>query len=176
MNNQKALDDIIFELEGFQIESRKKNPLTSIIILIIGLVMIISAFKVEAIRASANLSSALIFIGFIVAFTGFVKILMDLFGKGRPFYNGKALRRYTFKNDTVMREQARNALEKGDFKELSEIPHGETSAILSVVYKTDDDQIAIAQTLEYIPHTYNPITEIKTFAKGEFTKGGKMKK
>lgn len=175
MSNMKILDDTIFELEDLNIESRRKNPLVSIIILIVGVLLIVAAYNVGPIKESTNISSALIFIGFVVALAGFVMILACLFGKGRPFYNGKALKRYTFKHEQVMRERARDAVSKGDFKTLSEIPLGETSSILSVVYKPSNDEIAIAQTLEYIPHTYEPITEIAVFKKGEFTKADKFK-
>lgn len=174
MSNIKILDDTILTMEEPKIESRRKNPLVSILILLVGVVMVMSAYTVGFIEENANISSALIFIGFIIAVTGLVKILIVLFGKGRPFYNGKPMIRHTFKNEYVMRERARDAVEKGDFKELEEIPRGESSSILSVVYTTKDCEIVLAQSLEYIPHTYEPTTEIKVFRKGDFVRADKF--
>ena len=57
----------------------------------------------------------------------------------------------------------------GDFKTLESLPRGTASGLIVVVYATKSGKFAMAQTLEYVPHEYQPVSEPHLFEEGKFT-------
>ena len=171
MNNEyQLIDEAIYDLGDLHITRKKKNPLASIIVLLVGVGLTASVYTVEAIQSNANLSSALILIGGITAIIGLVKTLICLFHKGLPVYKptGERLRRFEFFYEAANRDRVCDCVRRGDFKALAEIPQSNTSAIIAILYKTPGDNIALAQVLEFIPHFHRPVMETQIFPKGGF--------
>lgn len=57
----------------------------------------------------------------------------------------------------------------GDFKALESLPRSSASGLIVVVYAAKSGKFAMAQTLEYVPHEYRPVSDLHLFEVGKFT-------
>ncbi len=177
MNNEyQLIDEAIYHVAGDQIVRKKRNPIKALLILILGIALIVAGYSVPAIHSNANLSSAAILIGGGIAIVGFVLTLVRLTGKGAPFYlpTGKKLRRTELFFETALRNDVCDCVRTGNFGKLAELPRSDSSALIAIIYRTDDQDIALAQVLEFVPHHHQPITDTLIFQKGTFTLSGEL--
>ena len=67
--------------------------------------------------------------------------------------------------DAARKQELCAALEAGDADRLSRIPRGgSTSGVLLTLYATGSGSFAMAQVLEYVPHAFEPVTEVVLFS------------
>ncbi|MDR0419728.1 MAG: hypothetical protein LBH34_05915 [Prevotellaceae bacterium] len=158
MSEIKLISDAIYDMDKSLIGFRRKKPLLSSIILILGIVcMIISSLK------------SMIPLGLLLVLTGAILLFIDLLQK-QPYYvpTKERLLKKELLFDMGKRDVVRKNVMDGDFSALESVSQKEDGAIKVVIYKPKSEDILLAQVQEYIPHTYEPMTEIKVFKKGEY--------
>ena len=113
-----------------------------------------------------NLASILMLLGGGVALVGLIMAGIAL-ASGSPVYEptGERIRRGSIYYDTARKQELCAALEAGDADRLSRIPRGgSTSGVLLTLYATGSGSFAMAQVLEYVPHAFEPVTEVVLFS------------
>lgn len=169
MKTYKTIDDAIYEVANEQVVRRRRNPAAAMIVLIMGLaVMGLGYFAANALNPA--LASGMILSGFVLAFAGMVKTIIDLSDKGRPYYkpSGEKLRRYELIFDTPYRLKVCQCVNDGDLDALTGLPHGRSASVVAVIYKTAHNDVAMTQVFDREPRKRRPLTEMKMFEKGQF--------
>lgn len=170
MKNYKIIDDAIYEIAAQRIGRRRRNPTAGLTVLGAGLLLIGAVHLVGEIGRDTALGQGLLLAGLILAFAGLVKAIIDFTSRGKLYYkpSGSELRRYEIRFDTPYTMKVCQALVSGDFASLSGIPHGRTSSVRAVIYKSTDNGIIMTQVLE----SQKPLTETRMFEGGNFTLSG----
>lgn len=171
------IDEAIYSLSPDTVVGRRYNPLLGIIITAVAAVAMIGANYVEPFASDRDLYQYVMMAGFLVLVTGATMICYWLFGDStHPYYvptNEKLLRTdMTFNAADANRVETLVAA--GDFKALENLPRSSASGLVVIVYSAASGKFAAAQTLEYVPHEYQPISEPHVFEEGKFTKGSFM--
>lgn len=158
MSEIKLINDAIYDMDKSLIGSRRKKPLLSSIILILGLVcMMVPSLK------------SMMLLGLLLVLTGVILLFIDLLQK-QPYYipTKEKLFKKELLFDMGKRDVIRKDVMNGDFSALEGVSQKEDGAIKVVVYKPKSGDILLTQVQEYIPHAYEPMTEMKVFKKGEY--------
>lgn len=161
MNTEKIIDDILFDLDKESIQERKnKNPLIPVLVILLGALLIILPQIVPPLQ---NFSNIVQILGGMVGIMGITLLLINFTKKGIPYYlkTNEKLNRHEFSFDQNQKDKVIKHINDGNLKSLRELPQSSFSPIKVIVYKTESDNMVLMQALEYIPHVYQPITEIK---------------
>lgn len=169
---KKHIDEVLYSISPDTVVARRYNPILGIVITAVAAVAMIAGNYVEPFASDRDLFQYLMMGGFMVLATGATMICYWLFGDSvRPYYkptNEKMKRTdLNFNISDVNRIEALVAA--GDFKTLESLPRSSASGLIVVVYATPSGKCAIAQTLEYVPHEYQPINDARLFEEGKFT-------
>lgn len=166
-NNIKHIDEAIYELGPDKVIKKRKSVLPALIVLVVGAVMVAASFMPE-VKASENLYTALVFMGWTVVAAGVVWALIVLLGgTGRPYYvpTGEFLKRTEMYYDPQHLGKVREHVSKGDFKKLAAIEGGMGTVVMVVLYQGKKTGSTICQVLTYIPHNYEPADPMLVFEK-----------
>jgi len=123
------IDNTILTTEG--ITGKRKNPICSIIILVIGACMVWKSSELDSLIPSMEIGGALTAVGAMIALYGFIKLLIICNTKKRiPYFNGKPLKRIEkfYEGDKLV--QLCNAVNNKDLNAIEKI---ETSSISAVI-------------------------------------------
>lgn len=174
MENEIIIDEALYDLGIDGMEPRKKSPVLSAGITALGIILLVLSFT--AVKGHPDLASGVMLCGVLITVAGAIRLAMDISGKGKPYYKptDEFLKRYELMFDPDQKANVLKYVEDGDFESLVDIKPGETSAIKAVIYKTGGNDLAIAQVLQYVPHTYRAAGEIKVFGKGGFIRSAKL--
>lgn len=169
MKTYKTIDDAIYDVANEQVVKRRRNPAAAMLILVVGLAVMGLGYFAGNLLAPA-LSSAMILTGFVLAFAGVVKTVIDLSDKGRPYYkpSGEKLRRYELIFDTPYLLKVCQCVNDGDLDALTGLPHGKSASVVAVIYKTAQNDVAMTQVFDHESRKRRPLTEMKIFEKGQF--------
>lgn len=171
MSTYQSIDDAIYSTPDFQITKKKNSPLLAIIISIIGIAIIVLNYQLNITEQNANLSSGLVFIGGCIAIVGISKLFIGIYGKGGiPVYKptGAKLIRYKLYYDSSNRDKVLSAVKAGDFEKLATIERSESSALMVIIYRTEDGATLLAQVFQFVPHYHEPMMETTRFGKDEY--------
>lgn len=153
MKNISNVDDLL-SLDN-NITAKKKSPMVSIFIGLMGLAVIGYAITI---RENFNLSSAFLAIGsalFIASIIGLVRKRMTLYytPTGEKFICKQ--RYFGLCNKSEVMESLNNK----DFVKLSAATSNNDSALMVIIYSTPNDSHGVAQVLEYKDYQYAPLNE-----------------
>ncbi|MCD8072027.1 MAG: hypothetical protein LUE10_02410 [Alistipes sp.] len=170
MSEQKIIHEAIYDLGIDGVEPRRQSPITAGVITLAGLIIFILSF-IGPIGSNPNLKSGFALCGILVLAAGIIKLCSVYAGKGKPYYKpaGGFMRKYEVTAEAAQKENIRRLLTEGKLSQLGKIPPGEASAVKAVIYRSPDDELAVAQMLEYVPHAYRPATGIIILKKGDFS-------
>ena len=155
------IDEVLYSISPDTIVGRRYNP-------ILGIVITLAA----AAAMFGDMFQYLMMGGFLVLATGATMICYWLFGDSvHPYY--KPTNERLVRTDMIFNVADINRVETlvaaGDFKTLESLPRGTASGLIVVVYATKSGKFAMTQTLEYVPHEYQPVSEPHLFEEGKFT-------
>ncbi|MDD2595802.1 MAG: hypothetical protein PHD11_08325 [Bacteroidales bacterium] len=157
MNEIEFIDDAI--LKDASVSKTRKNPATSIALVVAGIILIIVAIVANS---NADLSFGFMFAGFISVIVGIVGV-----------FAAKGVMKYTPTNEKMIRKEMffstkdRNLVIEcvgcGDIDRLSKMAVQNHSSLKIVAYYTATYSCVISQVQEYIPYQYVPVTESSFF-------------
>ena len=147
----ESIDDVLYTVTEGRIVRRRKNPLPALLIGVAGAGLAIWSLTASSMSEHENLASMLMLLGGGVALVGLIMAGIAL-ASGSPVYEptGEKIRRGSIYYDTARKQDLCAALEAGDADRLSRIPRG--------------GSFAMAQVLEYVPHAFEPMTEVVLFS------------
>ncbi len=169
---KKHIDEVLYNISPDAIVGRRYNPFLGIVITIAAAAAMLGANYIEPFASNRDMFQYLMMAGFLVFATGATMVCYSFFGDSvRPYYaptNERLVR-----TDLMFNIADINRVEKlvaeGDFKALERLPRSSASGLIVVVYATKSGKFAMAQTLEYVPHEYQPVSEPHLFEEGKFT-------
>ena len=148
----ESIDDVLYTVTEGRIVRRRKNPLPALLIGVAGAGLAIWSLTASSMSEHENLASMLMLLGGGVALVGLIMAGIAL-ASGSPVY------------EPARKQDLCAALEAGDADRLSRIPRGgSTSGVLLTLYATGSGSFAMAQVLEYVPHAFEPMTEVVLFS------------
>ena len=154
----ESIDDVLYTVTEGRIVRRRKNPLPALLIGVAGAGLAIWSLTASSMSEHENLASMLMLLGGGVALVGLIMA-------GIALASGEKIRRGSIYYDTARKQDLCAALEAGDADRLSRIPRGgSTSGVLLTLYATGSGSFAMAQVLEYVPHAFEPMTEVVLFS------------
>lgn len=162
----ESIDDVLYAVTEGRIVRRRKNPLPALLIGVAGAGLAIWSLTASSMSEHENLASILMLLGGGVALVGLIMAGIAL-ASGSPVYEptGERIRRGSIYYDTARKQELCAALEAGDADRTSRIPRGgSTSGVLLTLYATGSGSFAMAQVLEYVPHAFEPVTEVVLFS------------
>ncbi len=169
---EKHIDEVLYSISPDTVVARRYNPILGIVITIVAAVAMIGANYIEPFASNRDLFQYMMMVGFLVLATGATMICYWLFGDSvHPYYapTGERLVRHDLMFNISDINRVETLVAAGDFKALESLPHGSASGLIVVVYAVKSGKYAMAQTLEYVPHEYQPVSEPHLFEEGKFT-------
>ena len=169
---KKHIEEALYSISPDTVVGRRYNPIWGFVITFATAAIMIGANYIEPFASNRDMFQYLMMGGFLALTTGATMICYWLFGDSmRPYYaptNEKLVRTdMMFNIAEINRVEALVAA--GDFKSLEKMPHSSASGLIVVVYSTKSRKFAMAQTLEYVPHEYQPVSDPHLFEEGKFT-------
>ena len=166
------IDEVLYSISPDTIVGRRYNPILGIVITLAAAAAMFGANHIEPCASNREMFQYLMMGGFLVLATGATMICYWLFGDSvHPYY--KPTNERLVRTDMIFNVADINRVETlvaaGDFKTLESLPRGTASGLIVVVYATKSGKFAMAQTLEYVPHEYQPVSEPHLFEEGKFT-------
>lgn len=171
------IDEVLYSISPDAIVARRYSPIVGILITAIAAIAMIGANHIEPFASNRDLYQYLMMAGFLVLTTGVTMICYSLWGDSvRPHYapTNERLVRHDLTFNIADANRVEALVAAGDFKALDSIPHSAASGLIVVIYSTAGGKFAMAQTLEYVPHEYQPLSEPHLFEEGKFTKAAVM--
>jgi hypothetical protein len=160
MENLERIENKIQNMKEEQILKVKSNPLGSIGIMILGIIIAILGITVVH---SESLSPLLAVAGGATAITGVIYLLMKT-GKNAGDYiyesTGKKLKKYNVYIDAHDAKKVISCISNNNFNGLKGIKKTVDSGFLLEMRGTDDGLIFLFQLLEYIPHSFVPSSPV----------------
>ena len=166
------IDEVLYSISPDTIVGRRYNPILGIVITLAAAAAMFGANYIEPFASNRDMFQYLMMGGFLVLATGATMICYWLLGDSvHPYY--KPTNERLVRTDMIFNVADINRVETlvaaGDFKTLESLPRGTASGLIVVVYATKSGKFAMAQTLEYVPHEYQPVSEPHLFEEGKFT-------
>jgi hypothetical protein len=160
MENFVQIEERIQNMKEEKILKVKSNPLGSIMIMIVGIVIIIVG---ATIIHSESLTPLLVIAGIATASVGIFYLLKKT-GKNSGDYiyepTGKKLKKYKIYIDSNDAKKAIACISNNNFSGIKNIKKTIDSGYLMEIRGTDDGLIFLFQLLEYIPHNYEPSSPV----------------
>ncbi|WP_295940228.1 hypothetical protein [uncultured Alistipes sp.] len=161
--DKKEICEALYALPGDIVVKRRKSQLVPAVLFILGAALIV-VNSVYASSLSANVSSALVFIGGVLAVTGMIMAAMRAFGSsGVPFHK-KANSSLVYDElylDRTARPKVVTAIEEGGVDRLLGMDRAKVPALTVAIYRTPDNRFAAMQAFEYADLEYKQITGLK---------------
>lgn len=169
---EKHIDEVLYSISPDTVVARRYNPILGIIITVVAAGTMLGANQIEPFASNRDLYQYLMMAGFMVLATGVTMICYWLFGDSvKPHYapTGEKLVRHDLIFNIADVNRVETLVAAGDFKALEKLPHSSASGLIVVVYAAKSGKFAMAQTLEYVPHEYQPVSATHLFEEGKFT-------
>lgn len=151
-----------------QIIAVAPNKSTPFVITIVGLVLFIVG--IVGVIGVAAVNTTLIVVGVVLLVYGSVKIIKAFSSDYSHFVyepTGGKLKKYTLFFQPEERERLHSILKDGNFKTLARIKKEMNAKEMLEVMATDDAAILLAQTSEYVPHYYAPVSDLFVYKDGK---------
>lgn len=167
MNDYPSFDEQLYEVAGEDIAKRKKSFIIPLILLIAGALLAVWSVASPGLKELTALSSVLMLTGVVVAFVGLIQGGIAFSSKGIipvEQATGKRIRRSQHFFDNKDKTALRSALADGNPEKLADIRQGDSSGVMLTLYATSDGALTLVQLSEYVPHTYQPASEVYKFS------------
>ncbi len=167
MTTFQSIDDALFTVGGDDIVLRRKSLVLPLILLLGGIALAVWSVTTPALEQNASLSAGLMLVGGIAALAGLIMTAVASGPKGRVAVDrntGERVRRYELFYEAGDKAKLCNALTMGDIRRIALLPRSESSRILLTLYCTKSGSLMIAQVSEYVPHSFEPVTEVYKYA------------
>ncbi len=163
MDTIQNINEVIYSTHKDVIR-RKKNPLIPILVTVAGLALTIWSLGAESLITQANLASGLMFLGLTLSIAGAI-LTVKAFLSSVPVYGPGKERLYRSERffDPKHKRALCEALESGRADEVAKLPHSETSGVVLTLWATRSGSFTLAQVAEYVPHRFEPVTEVFSF-------------
>lgn len=162
MMNRKMIDEVLGEVAPEQIVMRRRSPITGLAVFFVG-----AALLTLNILSSGNSESGLqagaAIGGVIASCIGLVMLVIAFTGsKSVPWSvaEQKPLRKQSHFYSFTDRDRVADAVRRDDRQALAAIHNSESSAVVHICWTTPSGKLRIEQVQEYIPHRYEPVTEV----------------
>lgn len=169
---EKHIDEVLYSISPDAVVARRYNPILGIVITVVAAAAMLGANYIEPFASDRDMFQYLMMAGFLVLATGATMVCYWLFGDSvRPYYaptNEKLVRHDLIFNIADI-NRVETLVAAGDFKALESLPRSSASGLIVVVYAAKSGKFAMAQTLEYVPHEYRPVSDPHLFEEGKFT-------
>lgn len=159
---KKLIDEVLAEIAPDKIVMHRRSPLTAIIVLLVGIVLLILNFTASGDNESGLQAGAALG-GTVACGIGVVMLILAFTGKkNRPYSiaERKALRKTTTFYSFADRNKVAEAVRNNDLKALAKLPTSQSAAVLHICWATPSGKLRVEQVQEYIPHRYEPVTEV----------------
>lgn len=177
MNNDfKVIDDTLYSgIAAEDIIQRRKSPVVALIVALAGSALAVWSLTSGALVDHDNLSSMLMLAGGLIAIVGFIKAGVT-FNSAVPVYKptGERIRRYEIYYQAADKPALCAAVSAGDMERLVGIPRNDkSSSLLLTLYATGSGSFAMGQASQYVPHVFEPVTDVVRFTaeQGKLTAG-----
>ena len=159
---EKILNMDYAQLNGHGITIQKKSPALAVSLFVVGGVLFaLSLF----LRADVTLSSLLLLISVVLCVTGAVMF----FGKHyiiRYSKTGEAFKKNVYFFETGRKSELETLAANGCFDKISGLSvNNSTLPLMLVTYSTSSGSCVMYQMFQYVPHTYEPVGDMKFFYK-----------
>jgi hypothetical protein len=160
MGNFERIESKIQNMKEEKILIVKSSPLSSIIIMITGIIIVILGITVVH---SESLTPLLVIAGGIAAIVGVIYFVMKT-GKNAGDYiyepTGKKLKKYNVYIDPGDARKIISCISNNNFSGIKTIKKTMDSGFLMQIRGTDDGLIFLFQLLEYVPHDFVPSSPV----------------
>lgn len=151
------------------IAKKRKSPLGSIIWIAAGAAIAATRYFVPSIAASADISSAVMIVGWTLAIFGMIKLVIVLSGsKSFDYYyipTNEKLKLHELSYDLSHKDTICAFTQKGEFDKIAAIDRSSISSVKLSFYATPSREVKWAQVFEFVPHTHIPVTEVIAYEK-----------
>lgn len=159
---KKLIDEVLAEVAPDKIVMHRRSPLAAIIVLFVGVLLLVLNSTASGDHESGLQAGAAIG-GVIACGVGVVMMILTFTGKKNMPYSvaeRKALRKTTNFYSFTDRDKVAEAVRNNNHKALDKIPTSQSAAVLHICWATPSGKLRIEQVQEYIPHRYEPVTEV----------------
>lgn len=159
---KKLINEVLGEIAPNDIVMRRRSPLTGLMVLLIGIVLLILNFTSSG-DSESGLQAGAAIGGVIASCIGLVMLVIAFTGsKSVPWSvaEQKPLRKQSHFYSFTDRDRVADAVRRDDRQALAAIHNSESSAVVHICWTTPSGKLRIEQVQEYIPHRYEPVTEV----------------
>lgn len=159
---KKLIDEVLAEVAPDKIVMHRRSPLAAIIVLLVGIVLLILNFTASGDNESGLQAGAALG-GIVACGVGVAMLILAFTGKkNRPYSiaERKALHKTTTFYSFADRDKVAEAVRNNDLKALAKVPTSQSAAVLHICWATPSGKLRVEQVQEYIPHRYEPVTEV----------------
>lgn len=141
-------------------EKKKNNPLISVLIIVASIVILILSLQMSAGDSVRMLLLSVGILGILVGAGLFIGQCCSSHYEYSPTHS--KMKRYHRYIDSDNRQLCRDILSNKDMTKLSGVQTCASSSFMLVFYLSVDKQFGVVQLQEYIPHNFEPTTEVET--------------
>lgn len=161
--DKNKICEAMYALPGGVVVKRRKPVLIPALLLVTGIALVVLNNVYKEIF-SADLRSAIIFIGGILTVAGLFTLLGRIFSSGgAPFHkdNHCFLHYQELFFEQGMRQQIVECVDNGNVQRLLGMKQARVPSVAVAVYHTHDNRFAVMQAYEYADLEYKPLSEMK---------------
>lgn len=159
---KKLINEVLGEIAPNDIVMRRRSPLTGLMVLLIGIVLLILNFTSSG-DSESGLQAGAAIGGVVASCVGVVMLVVAFTGsKCVPWSvaERKPLRKQSHFYSFTDRDRVADAVRRDDRQALAAIHNSESSAVVHICWATPSGRLRVEQVQEYIPHRYEPVTEV----------------
>lgn len=156
----------MYALPGEVVVKRRKPLLIPAVLLLAGVLMIVLN-NIYGAAMSADLRSAVVFVGGVLAIGGLCALLARVFNSGGVPYHKGAKCRLRYEElyfEPGVRANVMANVAGGEVKKLLIMPRAQVPSVAVALYRTSDNRFAAMQAFEYADLEYKPLTELRIVA------------
>ena len=157
MENLESLEEKIKNMEDEKIIKMKNNPLYSIVLLVIGVVIVVLG---AAMIQSGSLKILTIASGIIIAVVGLVFVVKNTGSCYIYEPTGKKLKKYKVSLDESDAKKMVSCISNHNFTAVKYMKSGIASGNLLEARGTDDGEVFLFQLSKYIPYEFVPSSQV----------------
>ena len=148
-------------MSEYDIVSKKKSPITGIGLTVIGVTLVVLG-STEIIKGDI-LEMTVMSLGAIVALYGLFRLVMVCQKDAVDYIytpTGRKLKKHKIYINATDRLKMDKCIENNDYSKMKHIGKENSSNNMLHIFAAEDGEIAILQLLEYIPHFFEPTSDV----------------
>lgn len=159
---KQMINEVLAEVAPNEIVMRRRSPLAALVVLCVGAILLVLNFTANSDHESGLQAGAALG-GVTACGIGVVMLALTFTGKkSQPWSlaERKPLRKTTTFYSFADRDKVADAVRRNDRKALADIPVSQSAAVMHICWATPSGKLRVEQVQEYIPHRYEPVTEV----------------